>query len=170
MYATDSASMLNKALRLIQAAERNLREIANGAITRRGNPFGKAWGLQVDGDLWEQAWNAVLSRGIGNQYLRKVKGHATEEDVSKGLATSEDREGSDKSDNLADKGVEEVAGVGLVKLGKWCEGRMNNYKKLVTRCQRMIVGVTQAEKLEREKEHIKQKPILGYDPEKWVST
>ena len=33
----------------------------------------------------------------------------------------------------------------------------------------MIVGVTQAEKLEREKEHIKQKVILGYDPEKWVS-
>ena len=89
-------------------------EIANGATTRRGNPFGKAWGVQVDGDLWEQAWNAVLSRGIGNQYLTKVKGHATEEDVSKGLATREDREGNDNSDKLADKGVEEVAGVGLV--------------------------------------------------------
>ena len=47
---------------------------------------------------------------------------------------------------------------------------MNNYKELVTRCQRMIVGVTQAEKMEREKEHTKQKNILGYDPEKWVST
>ena len=84
MYATDSASMLNKALRLIQDAERNLRGKASGAITLRGNPFGKAWGLQVDGDLWEQAWNAVLIRGIGNQHLRKVKGHATEEDVEKG--------------------------------------------------------------------------------------
>ena len=83
MYATDSASMPNKALRLIQAAERNLREKANGTITKRGNPFGKAWCLQVDGDLWEVAWNAVLKRGIGNQYLRKVKGHATEEDVEK---------------------------------------------------------------------------------------
>ena len=121
MYATDSASMLNKALRLIQAADRNLRETANGAITRRGNPFGKAWGLQVDGDLWEQAWNAVLSRGIGNQYLMQVKGHATEEDVSKGLATSDDREGNDISDKLADNGVEQVAGIRLVKLGKWCE-------------------------------------------------
>ena len=29
----------------------------------------------------------------------------------------------------------------------------------------MIVGVTQAEKLEREKVHIKQKAILGDDPE-----
>ena len=45
---------------------------------------------------------------------------------------------------------------------------MKGYKKLVTRCQRLIVGVTQAEKLEREKEHTKQKAILGYDPEKWL--
>ena len=52
-------------------------------MIKRGNPFGKAWGLQVDGDLWEVAWNAVLTRGIGNQYLRKVKGHATDEDVEK---------------------------------------------------------------------------------------
>ena len=28
----------------------------------------------------------------------------------------------------------------------------------------MIVGVTLAEKLEREKEHTKQKAILGYNP------
>ena len=47
--------------------------------------------------------------------------HAIEEDVSKGLALSEDRKGNDKSDKLADKGVEEVAGVGIVRLGIWCE-------------------------------------------------
>ena len=34
----------------------------------------------------------------------------------------------------------------------------------------MIVGVTLADKLEREKEHTKQKAILGYDLEKWVHT
>ena len=48
-------------------------------------------GVQVDGDLWEQAWIAVKRRGIGNQFLRKVKGHATDKDVKDGLATSEDR-------------------------------------------------------------------------------
>ena len=47
---------------------------------------------------------------------------------------------------------------------------MKGYKKLVARCQRMIAGVTKAENMEREKEHIKQKNILGYDPEKWVPT
>ena len=135
----------------VQAAGRYLREKANGTIVKRGNPFGKAWGLQVDGDLWEVAWNAVLKRGIGNQFLRKVKGHATEDDVRKGIATKEDREGNDISDKLADKGVEEVAGIGLVKLGKWFEDRMNKYKKLVTRCQKMIISVTQVEKRERGK-------------------
>ena len=93
-------------------------------------------GLQVDGDLWEQAWIAVEKRGIGNQFLRKVIGHATEKDVKNGIATSDVRDGNDKIDKLADKGVEEVAGVGLVKLGKWCEARMKRYRKLVTRVQK----------------------------------
>jgi len=73
MYATDSASMLSKALRLIEAAERDPEEEAQGIVIKRGNPFGKPWGLQVDGDLWEQAWKAVLKRGWQNQTLRKVK-------------------------------------------------------------------------------------------------
>ena len=83
MYATDSASMLDKPLRLIQAAERDLEDKSRGNITMRGNPLGKSWGLQVDGDLWEQAWIAVKRRGLGKQSLRKVKGHATEKDVMK---------------------------------------------------------------------------------------
>ena len=123
--------MLNKALRLISAAERDLDEEAKGLNIKRGNPFGKPWGLQTDGDLWEQAWLAVKLRGIGNQTLRKVKGHATEEDVANGISTWEDREGNDKSDKLADKGVEEVVGVCLVKLGKWCETRWKHYKQFL---------------------------------------
>ena len=102
-------------------------------------------GLQVDGDLWEQAWIAVKRRGVGNQTLRKVKGHATDQDVAKGISTAEDRDGNDKSDELADKGVEEIAGVGLVKLGKWCETRWKQYRKLMNRVHKMILGVTLAE-------------------------
>jgi len=110
-YATDSASMMNKALRLIEAAERDLEEEEMETEIKRGNPFRKPWGLQVDGDLWEQAWIAVKRRGAGNQTLRKVKGHAADQDVAKGISTAEDRDGNDKSDELADKGVEEIAGV-----------------------------------------------------------
>ena len=76
--------------------------------------------MQVDGDLWGQAWEAVKKRGSGNQDLRKVKGHATARDVELGKATAEDKKGNDTSDKLADKGVEAIAGIGLVKLGKWC--------------------------------------------------
>ena len=113
---------------LYKRRRETLEKRRTGPSPKEATPFGKAWGLQVDGDLWEVAWNAVLKRGIGNQYLRKVKGHATEEDVEKGLATSEYREGNDISDMLADKRVKEVAGIGLVKLGKWCEERMKGYK------------------------------------------
>ena len=65
-------------------------------------------GLQTDGDLWEQAWLAVLKRGAGNQTLRKAKGHATEKDVRNGRSNPADKEGNDFSDKLADKGVEAV--------------------------------------------------------------
>ena len=45
--------------------------------------------------------------------------------LKKGISTSKDREGNDTSDKLADKGVEAIAGIGLVKLGKWLEERQN---------------------------------------------
>ena len=44
-YATDSASMMSKALKLIKAAERDLDEEEQGTQIKRGNPFGKPWGL-----------------------------------------------------------------------------------------------------------------------------
>jgi len=124
LYATDSASMMSKALKLIEAAGKFTREKLSGNDRKRGNPFGKASGLQVDGDLWEQAWHAVLRGGSGNQSRRKVKGHATEKDIENGRSNPEDKEGNDFSDKLAGKGVEAVVGIGLVKLGNgWKLGR-----------------------------------------------
>ena len=120
--------------------------------------------------MWEQAWKAVKKRGTGNQSLRKVKGHATEKDAEKGISTSKEREGNDTSDKLADRGVEAIAGIGLVKLGKWCEQKQTYYRKLILRVQGMIVGVTLAEKEKRKNDHKIKKALLGYDPEKWVKT
>ena len=42
--------------------------------------------------------------------LTKVKGHATEEEVSRGEATVEDKKGNDFADDVADK---------WGKLGRW---------------------------------------------------
>ena len=76
------------------------------------------WGLKIDGDLWKIAWDAINTRGPGNQALRKVKGHATDYDVQTGVATAEDRDGNNRSDENVDDGVRMVVGRGLVTLGK----------------------------------------------------
>ena len=55
--------------------------------------------------------------------------------------------------NLLTKGVEAIARMGLVKLGKWLEARQKKYKKLMNRAHTLIVAVTIAEKDERKKIH-----------------
>ena len=87
-YATDSAAMLGKALRLIDAVQKQEDLPAGSSRSKTKNPFGKPWAVQTEGDLWEQAWAAVSKRGAGNQKLRKVKGHATQEDISAGKGYS----------------------------------------------------------------------------------
>ena len=91
----------------------------------------------MDSSQAKRSWEPILEKGDGPCKY-----------VEKGISTSKDRDGNDKSDKLADKGVEEIAGRGLVKLGKWCEARQKQYRKLLVRVQKMIVGVTLAEKEE----------------------
>ena len=88
---------------LLAAAKRKQEKEERGEKAMHRNPFKKAWGLQKDGDLWEQAWKAVLNRGAANQDPRKVKGHATIEDIKAGRSIDADKKGNDKSDENADK-------------------------------------------------------------------
>ena len=105
LYASDSNAVVDKANRLIEAARKIEQSGTEQHQSRMGNPFGEPWGMQPDGDLWEQAWQAVLRRGAENQRIRKVKGHATEADVQNGTATRKDKDGNHYSDQNADKGV-----------------------------------------------------------------
>ena len=155
---------------MIEAAKVYEAHQASGKPYRRKNPFGKPWGLQTDGDLWEQAWIAVLKRGAQNQRLRKVKGHATDADVAAGRASQQDKEGNDKADDNADKGVESIQGPGLVELAGWAARRHEAYKKLIMRVQKLIAGTVTAEKEERDKNRKAAKVVLGYDPEKWIKS
>ena len=66
-------------------------------------------------------------------------------------------------------GVWEIAGVGLVKLGKWCEYMWKQYKTLMDRVHKVIVGVTLSEQAERAKQLFVQKAVLGYDPQQWIT-
>ena len=120
--------------------------------------------------MWETAWEAILHRGACNQRIRKVKGHATKQDVEQGLSTTEDMHGNDKADKNADEGVEMVHGGGFVKLGQWLADRHTRYVTSMRRVQKMIAAVTLAEKDARKKAHACDKALLGYDPKKWQKT
>lgn len=102
-------------------------------------------GLQHDGDLWQLAWNAIHTRGRDNQDLRKVKGHATQEDVGNGISNHEYKSGNDISDELADDGVDTLNGNGLARLSSWFGQRHTNYCKPLRRVHNMIIAITLAE-------------------------
>jgi hypothetical protein len=101
--------------------------------------------------LWEIAWEAIIRRGVYNQDLRKVKGHATDEDIEAGRSNRYDRTGNDRSDTNADLGVQMCGGLGLVTLGKWVANRHDNYKNLMKRIHKMIAVITIAEKTRKGK-------------------
>ena len=103
VYATDSKSMMDKAIQLLNQAKIVEERQRRGEKANIAQPFKKAWGVQKDGDLWETAWKAILHRGTCNQKIRKVKGHATKQDVEQGLSTTEDMHGNDKADKNADE-------------------------------------------------------------------
>ena len=169
-YATDSKNMMDKALYLIQQAKVIEDKRSRGEKLNSACPYKKAWGLQVDGDLWEIAWKAILQRGSLNQKIRKLKGHATEEDVKEGRSTKKDQEGNDKADRNADKGVEMVHGKGLVRLAEWLAEKHNRYVHFMGRIQKVIAAVTLAEKEARKNASECEKAVLGYDPAKWQRT
>ena len=94
MYATNSVGRLSKAKQMIEAVALRERMHAEGKKAPTRNPFSRPWGLQRDGDLWEQAWQAIQKRGSKNQDLRKVKGDATDEDIAAGISKEEDQQGN----------------------------------------------------------------------------
>jgi len=72
-YATDNKRVVGKATEIINAAIRQESNLRDGKGRPDKYPLGKAWGLQTDGDLWQQVWEAVVKRGACNQTIRWVK-------------------------------------------------------------------------------------------------
>eukprot|EP00973_Karenia_brevis_P029452 4062813-Karenia_brevis.AAC.1 len=62
--------------------------------------------LQSDGDLWEHFYNAVRAKGPQSVCISKMQGRATAEQVQAGDVRAVDKDGNDKADEAADKGVE----------------------------------------------------------------
>lgn len=67
-------------------------------------------GLQQDGDLLANNWEAICKVGATSLKVPNVKGHATYEDISDGESTMEHDIGNEEADELADRGSEEHAG------------------------------------------------------------
>ena len=123
-------------------------------ITR--NPFGKEWGLQRGGDLWKVAWESIGMKGFESQDPKKVKGHATNEYINEGRSNGKDKACNDYSDDLADDGVLNIGGCGLVLLGRSMAEKMQDYQNLMARVHRMIATVPNAGK--RRKRDPQKKP------------
>ena len=62
----------------------------------------RPWGLMPNGDLWHVIHQHVLAKGSDHITCTKVKGHATDQDVSNGIATREDKLRNDTADKVAD--------------------------------------------------------------------
>ena len=94
----------------------------------------------MDGDLWEQAWEAVLERGGESVQAQWVKGHATWEMVDQGKVKARDKENSDRMDKYANKGILEH-GEAEVRAVAWLAERHARYVKFIDRVRKVIVKV-----------------------------
>ena len=87
-----------------------------------------------------------MTRATGNYDLRKVKGHAAQEDIDQCRSNPEDKEGNGVSDHPAGEGVKTLNGDGLTRLSRWFAERHRNYCKLIKRIHKMIITIALAEK------------------------
>ena len=142
--ARDSKAMIDKASKLIKAAE-HWQLCSRTAGWMHRNPCGKPWGMQTDGDLWEQFWTALHLRGPGTVCFTKVKGHATAIDIAAGRATTELAAGNNHADTGATRGTDQHL-PGLLSLAEWLSLRHKDYCKFMVRIHKVIVAVLQKEK------------------------
>ena len=86
--------------------------------------------------------------------LTKVKGHATEEEVSRGDATVEDKKGNDFADDAADKGASSADG-NLMQIAEIYAQESEDYKSFMKRVHNFIIKVRKEEKKLRDIEVVK---------------
>ena len=115
--ATDSQAFLDKGLYL-----RNL--------VKEGKEPRKPFGSQKDGDLWRIWFLFLKEKGHRAVKITKVKGHATQDDIDSGKVRSTDKEGNDKADAAAKKGIKQH-GEAVIKTANWLSTRHKYYAWLV---------------------------------------
>ena len=79
-----------------------------GCLVHRFAWFADGWQKVLHADLWKQLHDILQMRG-DSVTVSKVKGHATFEDVQKGVVTSRDKHGNDGADSLANSAAESIS-------------------------------------------------------------
>ncbi len=107
---------------------RAFKDKAEGVINlvALGKKPKKPYASQKDGDLWQIFANYVAAKGPTAIRISKVKGHATEADIEEGKVIRQHREGNDKADLAAKKGIQKH-GEDFVKLAGWFATRHQRY-------------------------------------------
>ena len=104
----------------------------------------RPWGLQPDGDLWQNFYQCATSKGVEAVRITWVKGHATDDHVAQGITTDTHRKGNDAADKCADFGVA-AFGPDLQELCATYLWRHVRYVKLVKGILQMFVRVFKAD-------------------------
>ena len=78
--------------------------------------------MQKDGDVWYAIWRIIFAKSPQAIKVTKLKGHATEEDVTAGIITEVDKSGNHISDTLV-KEATVLHGQGTVDLANWLDCR-----------------------------------------------
>ena len=91
----------------------------------RGEATQKAMGIPK-GDLWELFAQFVSAKGHSSIRISKVKGHATDDMVREGQVLQQHKDGNDKAEQVAKKGIQKH-GEEFVKIAGWYASRHLRY-------------------------------------------
>ena len=147
-WAIIGAHLLPKPIHLgvdNSAALRHLNDILQGTTGTSRRP----WGMQPDGDMWAILDEIVNVRGKHATKGTKVKGHATDEDVRKGLTTPSDKQGNDSADKMVHRGYDSY-GLRRRALCALHDERWDHYATLVGKIQRMMIAIIAATRKRRD--------------------
>ena len=125
---------------------------------RLRKPETKHWQMQKDGDVWCAIWRSIISKGPKAIKVAKVKGHASNDDVTDGRVTAADKSGNDVADSLVREATL-LHGKRTVDLAYWLEARHNTYKELMAQIQKFIIRMLTADKEERDRRKKEANPF-----------
>ena len=111
-------------------------------------------GLQDDGDVWEAIDRMIRKRGPHGTLASKVKGHADDEDVERGISTDVDRAGNNAADEAASAAKTHASWRSMAARARVIElldFRWEQAKSITKEVQSMMLSIVDATRSARTK-------------------